>query len=603
MYEQIEKPKENKSRAVANSVAQKKSNVKKGFRFVDNRPEFIAQRKVQGMVQNHIEQLESLIQRNNTGLPDNLKSGMESLSGMSLDHVKVHRNSSKPAAVQAHAYAQGSDIHLASGQEKHLPHELGHVVQQAQGRVKPTTTVGGMSVNDNAGLESEATVMGNKALQMKTDSSAIKQRQVTHSDNSEVSNQTLIQRAEVKTFGGTYKTNGYDLTFHAPREGGDKGVGCSMNLEFKANDAVDCAQIGLTQTTTPTVKKGGNSHETYAAARGVARATEDNVEGDLVDTARYLDRTDKNVHPVFGAQNPLNAPDLIPESFHSDPDDKLGAHTLNEIGAVTSDEAAALLDTPGRDWRQDWTVIQSFETSALCLSGPMKGDYLGSVEWGYKYGPQDQGAVIPLTKISDAMPSEKFLEAVVNWNNTKIPQQYGADKDTVPLPENERLRTNDALSLPHRKHMLDEISTLSQHSVLNLLQGADFSKHSKQLLLNRLYSLMSVSSLVFTQSWLAAYEQRGNIRGLLETLRDEYAKKEAWNSATWSLDDSVREAIGKETPAIATANDLTQLLLPSAVNSLVFFCLNPSFNGATQINDNVHFDVPSCFLNATALGL
>jgi hypothetical protein len=104
-------------------------------------------------------------QENNTGLPDNLKSGMEQLSGQSLDHVKVHYNSSKPAAVQAHAYAQGSDIHLASGQEKHLPHELGHVVQQAQGRVKPTTSVGGVSVNDDAGLENEATVMGEKALQ------------------------------------------------------------------------------------------------------------------------------------------------------------------------------------------------------------------------------------------------------------------------------------------------------------------------------------------------------------------------------------------------------------------------------------------------------
>ncbi|MGL6315014.1 eCIS core domain-containing protein [Vibrio sp. WXL103] len=102
---------------------------------------------------------------NHTGLPDNLKSGMESVSGMSLDHVKVHYNSSKPAAVQAHAYAQGSDIHIASGQEQHLPHELGHVVQQAQGRVPPTTTVGGMAVNDNPELEKEADRLGEQALQ------------------------------------------------------------------------------------------------------------------------------------------------------------------------------------------------------------------------------------------------------------------------------------------------------------------------------------------------------------------------------------------------------------------------------------------------------
>ncbi|NCN83427.1 MAG: DUF4157 domain-containing protein [Sphingomonadales bacterium] len=75
---------------------------------------------------------------NRTGLPDNLKSGIESLSGLSMDHVQVHRNSSKPAQLNAHAFAQGSDIHLAPGQEQHLPHEAWHVVQQAQGRVKPT---------------------------------------------------------------------------------------------------------------------------------------------------------------------------------------------------------------------------------------------------------------------------------------------------------------------------------------------------------------------------------------------------------------------------------------------------------------------------------
>lgn len=86
-------------------------------------------------------------QANKTGLPDNLKSGM------SLDHVRVSYNSAKPVAVQAHAYAQGSNIHLASGHEKHLPHELGHVVQQAQGRVSATTSVGGMAVNDSPAME------------------------------------------------------------------------------------------------------------------------------------------------------------------------------------------------------------------------------------------------------------------------------------------------------------------------------------------------------------------------------------------------------------------------------------------------------------------
>lgn len=114
------------------------------------------------------QQKDEAAKPNNTGLPDNLKSGIEALSGMSLDNVKVHYNSSQPAQLNALAYAQGKDIHVAPGQEQHLPHEAWHVVQQAQGRVQPTTQMKeGIPVNDDKSLESEADVMGAKAMQMR----------------------------------------------------------------------------------------------------------------------------------------------------------------------------------------------------------------------------------------------------------------------------------------------------------------------------------------------------------------------------------------------------------------------------------------------------
>jgi|GEM_PF-1990471 hypothetical protein len=105
---------------------------------------------------------------NNTGMPDQLKSGIESLSGYAMDDVKVHYNSAKPATMQAHAYAQGSDIHIAPGQEQHLPHEAWHVVQQKQGRVKATTQLKGEAINDDPSLEYEADVMGARALQLRS---------------------------------------------------------------------------------------------------------------------------------------------------------------------------------------------------------------------------------------------------------------------------------------------------------------------------------------------------------------------------------------------------------------------------------------------------
>ena len=100
-----------------------------------------------------------------TGLPDALKAGIEQLSGLSLDAVKVHYNASQAGQVGAAAFAQGRHIHLAPGQAHHLPHEAWHVVQQAQGRVRPTAHLdGGAALNDELPLELEAEAMGAKAL-------------------------------------------------------------------------------------------------------------------------------------------------------------------------------------------------------------------------------------------------------------------------------------------------------------------------------------------------------------------------------------------------------------------------------------------------------
>ncbi|MDB9345525.1 DUF4157 domain-containing protein [Nodularia spumigena CS-586/05] len=101
---------------------------------------------------------------NKTGLPDKLKAGIENLSGMVMDNVRVHYNSSKPSQLQALAYTQGTDIHVAPGQEKHLPHEAWHVVQQMQGQVKPTKQIRGLKINDDHGMEREADLMGQFAI-------------------------------------------------------------------------------------------------------------------------------------------------------------------------------------------------------------------------------------------------------------------------------------------------------------------------------------------------------------------------------------------------------------------------------------------------------
>lgn len=96
---------------------------------------------------------------NRTGLPGALKNGIEALSGMTMDDVRVHRSSPRPARIDALAYTQGSEIYLGPGQERHLAHEAWHVVQQKQGRVRQTLRVADVAINDDARLEAEADTM------------------------------------------------------------------------------------------------------------------------------------------------------------------------------------------------------------------------------------------------------------------------------------------------------------------------------------------------------------------------------------------------------------------------------------------------------------
>lgn len=137
-------------------------------KFVVQREEMDEDEFVQGKFQPLQRQTE-----NQTGIPDTVKQRMEDSFNTDFSSVRVHPESSSAPDVGALAYTQGTDIHFAPGQFKPdtsagqqlLGHELAHVVQQAEGRVQPTTEIGGMAVNDDVALEHEADVLGAKAAE------------------------------------------------------------------------------------------------------------------------------------------------------------------------------------------------------------------------------------------------------------------------------------------------------------------------------------------------------------------------------------------------------------------------------------------------------
>jgi hypothetical protein len=107
-------------------------------------------------------------------MPEHVQQKMESTMNADFSDVNIHVGS-KASSVGALAYAQGNDIHFAQGKfnpntsdgQSLLGHELAHVVQQRQGRVKATTSVNGLPVNDDRSLEKEADALGAKAASAK----------------------------------------------------------------------------------------------------------------------------------------------------------------------------------------------------------------------------------------------------------------------------------------------------------------------------------------------------------------------------------------------------------------------------------------------------
>ncbi|GAA5033327.1 hypothetical protein GCM10011506_25410 [Marivirga lumbricoides] len=105
------------------------------------------------------------------GLDKAVQAKMEKAFQSDFSDVNITQNSSEATNMGALAFTQGNDVHFAPGQynpgtsegQELIGHELTHVIQQKQGRVKATTQAKGVVVNDDPALENEADVMGKKA--------------------------------------------------------------------------------------------------------------------------------------------------------------------------------------------------------------------------------------------------------------------------------------------------------------------------------------------------------------------------------------------------------------------------------------------------------
>jgi hypothetical protein len=97
-------------------------------------------------------------------IPDQLQTKMEGSFGTDFSDVTVHEGSSLAKDLNAKAFTQGNEIHFAPGEyspestsgREILSHELSHIIQSRQGRVKATHQEQGYDISDQPELEAEA---------------------------------------------------------------------------------------------------------------------------------------------------------------------------------------------------------------------------------------------------------------------------------------------------------------------------------------------------------------------------------------------------------------------------------------------------------------
>jgi hypothetical protein len=430
------------------------------------------------------------------GMPEVVQRKMERAFGADFSTVTVHAESPRATELGALAYTQGETIHFAPGQyapettrgQELLGHELTHVLQQRDGRVDATAQAKDAAINDSSTLEREADELGRGAAAGQTglyhsaSLGVLGRHRAAHASG-------VVQRA-VDTRFGTFRDVSYRKVQSTDT---GKDVGVEMYLTFNPNEEVDATAIGLSQAVR-SANEGQLADVSRPAAGAApdaggaqdADAVQDAPEPSIIeqrsipeDQARpfdspvrdddagfHIDQLPQSQHPVYGIARPPAAPPQAEDDLGTPkPVRWLGREGRQEqrkkrglrgeqfgglgtLGYRFKDHGrwkrrpAKLHDTPALPDRGA-NAEQIFETTAIARKGNQEGTYYGSVSWGWRSDAAGNFTILPLTLVSEGVPSSTFLKSAEVWNKGK--SSHGLDN--FPLPVVDVHVTNRATDL------------------------------------------------------------------------------------------------------------------------------------------------------------
>lgn len=395
---------------------------------------------------------DSLLPATGQRLPTDLRREFEPFFAHDLSRVRIHTDAAAraaAAALQADAFACGSDIAFAAnrylpgtvGGRRLLAHELAHVMQQGSA-TNPLPNPLPAPLPRRAEHEADAAANAYLAGRPGAPLSRF---------------QPGLARA-VKSNGGEFDTDLYTPTNVPPKKGGTVGkeIGADIRLRFTPNSLVEADLIGTVQTvrTLRATKAGGpiNATSFPSAHKGtMALGKKESDPGRVIDQTDTGTKRAPNTNPLYATDAkpgaiPKTLTDAVPAPETTGTGKGYGKDTFGEHGYRKKKvdgsfdvKPATLQDHPRRAIefaKQEW--VQTFEVSALALSGPLANTYLGSVEWGWKCDAAGTATVAPpaIRLISPGLPSSAFVDASKKWNAAKTVKDPKSKKklDTIDLP-------------------------------------------------------------------------------------------------------------------------------------------------------------------------
>ncbi len=446
------------------------------------------------------------------------RSQLESSFGVDLGNVRAHLGGAEAeqglSNLGARAAAHGGSIAFRESTPdlSVVAHETAHVIQQgaAGGGGIQRKAVGVSGVGDGAEERADAAAAAVVAGQPVPDVGT------APTDN--------IHR--LATSGGDWTTPTYTPRAAATGVAGDR-VGGSIELHFKANELVEAPadSIGITQSVKSMKSTtAAGARDTFAPPSDPGKAMI-TMDAGSSDPGRGMDRNIyprdasgtggyrdiPNTNPMYGVYNPGagGVSTSLNDNTPSVGATQFGSHVRKPDGTLDTPVDAVLSDSPNRTLESDGqTFEQTFEATALVMSGPLANTYLGSVAWGYTSTANGTSNLTPdpITVVSQGNPSALFNDAATKWNSATLPDRSDATGattlDTVDLPIDNTRRPGD-MTTPE---IFTALSTIDAE--IAALAGAEASKKAlfKRGLENevRTRSMFVSVHVKSTEDWVGA---------------------------------------------------------------------------------------------------